>query len=99
MAMISTGTTLNAAAALKATDGHQARALRAFRATPFTYATLIVVSSILFVPFILLVSIALSSDATVNQNAFTIIPRGYPFAGGFFRSWNDCQKKIHGSIQ
>ena len=79
MSTLSTGTTLNAAAVLKASDGHQARALRAFRATPFTYATLIVVSSILFVPFILLVSIALSSDATVNQNAFTIIPQEFHF--------------------
>ena len=77
MAMLSTGATLNAAAALRSSDGHQARTLRAFRATPFTYATLLVVSTILFVPFILLVSIALSSDATVNQNAFTIIPHEF----------------------
>ncbi|MBA4861712.1 carbohydrate ABC transporter permease [Streptomyces sp. PSKA54] len=50
------------------------RTLRAFRATPFTYATLIVVSAILSMPLVFVVSIALSSDQTVNTNTFTIFP-------------------------
>lgn len=53
------------------------RVLRAFRATPFTYATLIVVSAVLSVPLVFVVSIALASDQTVNENAFTIIPREF----------------------
>lgn len=50
------------------------RTLRALRATPFTYATLIVVSAILSMPLVFVVSIALSSDQTVNTNTFTIFP-------------------------
>ncbi|WP_030147272.1 MULTISPECIES: carbohydrate ABC transporter permease [unclassified Streptomyces] len=48
--------------------------LRAFRATPFTYATLIVVAAILSMPLVFVCSIALSSDATVNTNSFTLFP-------------------------
>jgi multiple sugar transport system permease protein len=50
------------------------RALAAFKASPATYAVLIVVSALLFVPFVLMVSIALASDQTSAENAFTIIP-------------------------
>jgi len=48
-----------------------------FRATPFSYATLIVVSAVLCVPLVFVVSIALSSDQTVNANTFTILPREF----------------------
>ncbi|GAB6937462.1 carbohydrate ABC transporter permease [Isoptericola variabilis] len=54
--------------------GATARTLKAFKATPATYAVLIVVSAVFFVPLILMVSIALSSDQTSAQNAFTVIP-------------------------
>lgn len=54
--------------------GAMARTLKAFKATPATYAVLIVVSAVFFVPLILMVSIALSSDQTSAQNAFTVIP-------------------------
>jgi multiple sugar transport system permease protein len=54
-----------------------ARTPRAFRATPFTYATLMIVSALLSVPLVLVVSIALSSDQTVNANTFSIIPREF----------------------
>jgi multiple sugar transport system permease protein len=53
------------------------RSARAFRATPFTYATLIVVSAILSAPLVFVVSIALASDQTVNAGAFTVIPREF----------------------
>jgi multiple sugar transport system permease protein len=46
----------------------------AFRASPFTYGTLIVVSAVLSMPLVFLVSVALSSDQTVNTNSFTIFP-------------------------
>ncbi|MET7280604.1 carbohydrate ABC transporter permease [Kribbella sp. NPDC005582] len=51
--------------------------VRAFRATPFSYATLIIVAAVLSVPLVFVVSIALSSDQTVNANGFTIIPREF----------------------
>ncbi|RRR98417.1 carbohydrate ABC transporter permease [Glycomyces terrestris] len=50
------------------------RLLSAFKASPATYAVLLVVSAVFFVPFILMVSISLSSDLTSSQNAFTVIP-------------------------
>jgi multiple sugar transport system permease protein len=50
------------------------RLLSAFKASPATYAVLLIVSAIFFVPFILMVSISLSSDLTSSQNAFTVIP-------------------------
>lgn len=48
--------------------------LRAFRATPGTYAALLIVCAIFFVPCILMVSISLSSDLTSAKNQFTILP-------------------------
>ncbi|CAM5653906.1 Carbohydrate ABC transporter permease OS=Streptomyces alboniger OX=132473 GN=CP975_31465 PE=3 SV=1 [Streptomyces alboniger] len=62
-------------------DGRRAgdapRVLRVFRATPFTYATLIVVSALLSTPLIFAVSIALASDHTVTTNTFTIFPHEF----------------------
>jgi multiple sugar transport system permease protein len=57
--------------------GKGTRILRAFRATPFTYATLTVVSALLSVPLVFVVSIALSSDETVNANTFTVLPHEF----------------------
>ncbi|WP_125776608.1 carbohydrate ABC transporter permease [Antribacter gilvus] len=54
--------------------GASARTLKAFQASPATYAVLLIVSAIFFVPFLLMISIALASDRTSAQNAFTIIP-------------------------
>lgn len=56
---------------------HGSRPVRAFRATPFTYGTLIIVVAILTTPLVFAVSIALSSDTTVNANTFTIIPHEF----------------------
>jgi len=53
------------------------RVIGVFRATPFTYATLIIVSAVLCVPLVFVVSIALASDQTVNANTFTIFPREF----------------------
>ncbi len=53
------------------------RVIGVFRATPFSYATLIIVSAVLCVPLVFVVSIALSSDQTVNANTFTIFPREF----------------------
>jgi multiple sugar transport system permease protein len=53
------------------------RTVGAFRATPFSYATLLIVSALLSVPLVFVVSIALSTDQTVNENAFTIIPHEF----------------------
>lgn len=58
----------------KARGGGGPGTVRAFRATPFTYATLIVVAAILTMPLVFVGSIALSSDATVNTNSFTLFP-------------------------
>ncbi|MCZ4608390.1 carbohydrate ABC transporter permease [Streptomyces sp. Lzd4kr] len=58
-------------------ERRETSAVRAFRATPFTYGTLIVVAAILSTPLVFVGSIALSSDATVNANTFTIIPREF----------------------
>jgi multiple sugar transport system permease protein len=52
-------------------------AVRAFRATPFTYGTLLIVAAILTTPLVFVGSIALAGDATVNNGAFTIIPREF----------------------
>jgi multiple sugar transport system permease protein len=57
--------------------GATTRTPAAFRATRFTYATLMIVSALLSVPLVLVVSIALSTDQTVNENGFTIIPREF----------------------
>ncbi|MDF3147037.1 MULTISPECIES: carbohydrate ABC transporter permease [unclassified Streptomyces] len=58
----------------KTRGGRGPGTVRAFRATPFTYATLIVVAAILSMPLVFVGSIALSSDATVNTNSFTLFP-------------------------
>ncbi|MFE6619937.1 carbohydrate ABC transporter permease [Streptomyces sp. NPDC057740] len=58
----------------KARGGPGTSTVRAFRATPFTYATLIIVAAILTMPLVFFGSIALSSDATVNTNSFTLFP-------------------------
>lgn len=58
----------------KARGGTGPGTVRAFRATPFTYATLIIVAAILTMPLVFVGSIALSSDATVNTNSFTLFP-------------------------
>ncbi|MEU0220059.1 carbohydrate ABC transporter permease [Streptomyces sp. NPDC006265] len=55
----------------------QAPAVRAFRATPFTYGTLLIVAAILTTPLVFVGSIALAGDATVNNGGFTIIPREF----------------------
>jgi len=57
-----------------------ARTLKAFRASPATYGALLVVSAIFFVPFVLMVSIALSSDMTSATNMFTIIPTEFEWS-------------------
>jgi multiple sugar transport system permease protein len=56
-----------------ANDNAQKR-LSVFKASPATYAVLLVVSAIFFVPFVLMISISLASDLTSSQNAFTVIP-------------------------
>jgi multiple sugar transport system permease protein len=53
---------------------HAQKRLSAFKASPATYAVLLVVSAIFFVPFVLMISISLASDLTSSQNAFTVIP-------------------------
>lgn len=55
----------------------EAHAARAFRATPFTYGTLLIVAAVLTAPLVFVGSIALSSDATVNSGSFTVIPREF----------------------
>lgn len=57
--------------------GGSRRVLKVFRATPFTYATLIIVSAVLSVPLVFAVSIALSSDHTVTTNTFSILPHEF----------------------
>jgi len=52
-------------------------AVSAFRASPFTYATLMIISALLCVPLVFVVSVALSSDQTVNTNTFTILPHEF----------------------
>jgi len=49
----------------------------AFRASPFTYATLMIVTALLSVPLVFVVSVALASDQTVNTNTFTILPSAF----------------------
>src|SRR5690606_28266864 len=48
--------------------------IRAHRAGPVGYAVLIVVSAILFAPFLFVCSIALSSQQTVATGRFSVIP-------------------------
>lgn len=51
--------------------------VRAYRATPLTYAILLVVSAILLAPLLFVCSIALSSDATTAAGRFTLIPHEF----------------------
>jgi multiple sugar transport system permease protein len=44
-----------------------------------TYMLLTVIAAILILPFFYMISIALSSDKTVAENAFTVFPREYRF--------------------
>jgi multiple sugar transport system permease protein len=53
------------------------RGIAAFKASPATYAVLLIISAVFFVPFILMVSIALASDETSAQNMFTVIPHEF----------------------
>lgn len=57
-----------------------ARTLKAFRPSSMTYLVLIIVSTVFFVPFILMFSIALSSDQTSATNLFTIIPKEFEWS-------------------
>ena len=59
----------------------------AFRASPFTYATLMIVCVVLSVPLIFLVSVALSSDQTVNTATFTVLPHEFRWQN-FGRAFN-----------
>lgn len=56
------------------------RTLAAFRPSPLTYGILIIVSTVFFVPFILMVSISLASTQTVGTNMFTVIPREFEWS-------------------
>jgi multiple sugar transport system permease protein len=58
-------------------SGGPPRVLGVFRATPLTYATLIVVSAVLSIPLVFAVSIALSSDHTVTTNTFSVFPHEF----------------------
>lgn len=48
--------------------------LRVTKSSPGTYAWLIIASAIFFTPLVFVVSIALSTDLTVNTGQFTILP-------------------------
>jgi multiple sugar transport system permease protein len=61
--------------------------IAAFRTSPLTYATLMIVSVVLCVPLIFVVSVALSSDQTVNTNTFTILPHEFHWEN-FSRAFN-----------
>ncbi|SDC98800.1 carbohydrate ABC transporter permease [Glycomyces harbinensis] len=56
------------------------RTLSVFKASPATYAVLLVVSALFFVPFILMISISLASDQTSAQNAFTVFPTEFEWS-------------------
>lgn len=60
---------------------------RAFRATPGTYAALLIVSAVFLVPCVLMASIALSSDVTSAKNQFTILPHEWNW-GNFAHVFN-----------
>ncbi|GAA3098196.1 multiple sugar transport system permease protein [Kribbella aluminosa] len=70
-------TALSAATPARERSTTKERVVGVFRASPFSYATLILVSAVLCVPLVFVVSIALSSDQTVNANTFTILPREF----------------------
>ncbi|WP_406167363.1 carbohydrate ABC transporter permease [Streptomyces canus] len=71
-------------------EGGTSRVLGVFKATPFTYATLIIVSAVLSVPLVFAVSIALSTDHTVSTNAFTILPHEF--------EWRNFTKVFGGDL-
>ncbi|MBT2533556.1 carbohydrate ABC transporter permease [Arthrobacter sp. ISL-48] len=48
--------------------------LKVYKSTAFTYAGLLIASSIFFAPLVFVVSIALSSDQTVSTGSFSLIP-------------------------
>src|SRR5690606_4069503 len=52
----------------------------------WSYAVLTVVSAILCAPFVFMLSMALSSDQTVNKVAFTLIPQEFHWEN-FVRVW------------
>lgn len=56
------------------------RTLAAFKASPLTYGLLIIISTVFFVPFILMVSISLASTQTVGTNMFTVFPREFEWS-------------------
>jgi len=53
--------------------------MHAFRSGPLTYGMLVILSAIFMVPLVFVVSIALSSDATVSTGQLTILPRDWRF--------------------
>ncbi|MEQ4206539.1 carbohydrate ABC transporter permease [Actinopolymorpha sp. B17G11] len=57
----------------------QAVGTRRGRDATVSYGVLTVVSAVLAAPFVFMVSIALSSDATVQKVSFTLIPREFQF--------------------
>ncbi|HEY8702012.1 MAG TPA: carbohydrate ABC transporter permease [Arthrobacter sp.] len=48
--------------------------LKVHKSTAFTYAGLLIASSVFFAPLVFVVSIALSSDQTVSTGSFSLIP-------------------------
>jgi multiple sugar transport system permease protein len=48
--------------------------LKVYKSTAFTYAGLLIASSVFFAPLVFVVSIALSSDQTVSTGSFSLIP-------------------------
>ena len=56
------------------------RTLSAFRSGPLTYGLLVILSAIFTVPLVFVVSIALSSDATVSTGQLSILPRDFEFS-------------------
>jgi multiple sugar transport system permease protein len=58
-------------------EKNHVRTIAAFKASPATYAVLLIISAVFFVPFILMISIALASDQTSAQNMFTVIPHEF----------------------
>lgn len=57
-----------------------ARTLSAFRSGLLTYGLLVILSAIFTVPLVFVVSIALSSDATVSTGQLSILPRDFEFS-------------------
>jgi multiple sugar transport system permease protein len=51
--------------------------LKVYKSTAFTYAGLLIASSVFFAPLVFVVSIALSSDQTVSTGSFSLIPTEY----------------------